>query len=192
MQFGNVGMYRKVANDPATVARYARDLPADRWDTVLFDHALLGLGLGIGLLCLVFGWQLGLLAAGVHAVTYLLLNGAINAVGHTLRPPPLQRLRHQQPVAGLADRRRGPAQQPPRGPDLGPAGPRAATSWTRVVVHPARPPARLADRPPPRPRTLRDTVEQERRRRPPRTVGGATATHRTGPRRSRRPGIGRE
>ena len=32
VQFGNVWMYRKVANDDATVARYARDLPADRWD----------------------------------------------------------------------------------------------------------------------------------------------------------------
>jgi stearoyl-CoA desaturase (delta-9 desaturase) len=82
VQFGNVGMYRKVANDPDTVARYARDLPADRWDKVFFDHALFGLAIGIGFLCLMFGWKLGLLAAGVHTVTYLLLNGAINAIGH--------------------------------------------------------------------------------------------------------------
>src|SRR5271170_2625073 len=44
VQFGNVGLYRKVARDPRAVARYARDLPADRWDRWLFDHALLGLG----------------------------------------------------------------------------------------------------------------------------------------------------
>jgi len=42
VQFGNVGMYRRVANDKVTVARYARDLPPDRWDRVLFDHALAG------------------------------------------------------------------------------------------------------------------------------------------------------
>jgi stearoyl-CoA desaturase (delta-9 desaturase) len=82
VQFGNVGMYRRVANDEAAVARYARDLPADRWDKVFFDHALFGLAIGIGFLCLMFGWKLGLLAAGVHTVTYLLLNGAVNAVGH--------------------------------------------------------------------------------------------------------------
>jgi stearoyl-CoA desaturase (delta-9 desaturase) len=83
VQFGNVWMYRKVANDDATVARYARDLPADRWDRLVFDHAFVGLGIGITFLCVTFGWRLGLLAAGVHAVSYLLLNAAVNAVGHT-------------------------------------------------------------------------------------------------------------
>jgi stearoyl-CoA desaturase (Delta-9 desaturase) len=83
VQFGNVAMYRRVAKDQAQVAHWARDLPADRWDRLFFDHAIVGLGIGIGLLCLVFGWQLGLLAAGIHAVTYLLINAAVNAVGHT-------------------------------------------------------------------------------------------------------------
>lgn len=82
VQFGNVGMYRKVANDPVAVSRYARDLPPDRWDRLFFDHALVGLSIGIGLLCVMFGWQLGLLAAAVHTVTYLLLNAGINAIGH--------------------------------------------------------------------------------------------------------------
>ncbi len=82
VQFGNVGMYRKVAKDPETVARYARDIPKDRWDRMFFDHALFGVAIGIGFLCLVFGWKLGLLAAAVHTVSYLLLNSAINAMGH--------------------------------------------------------------------------------------------------------------
>jgi stearoyl-CoA desaturase (delta-9 desaturase) len=82
VQFNNVGLYRKVAKDTLTVRRYARDLPADRWDTLLFDHALVGLGLGIGLLCLVLGWKLALVAAVAHTAMYLLLNAAINAVGH--------------------------------------------------------------------------------------------------------------
>lgn len=83
VQLNNVGLYRRVARDDANTARYARDVPVDRWDRVLFDHALLGLAIGIGLLVLVFGWRLGLLAAGVHTVLYLALNAAINAVGHT-------------------------------------------------------------------------------------------------------------
>src|SRR4051812_40848760 len=64
VQFGNVGLYRKVATDPAQVRRYARDLSPDRWDRVLFDHSFLGLGLGITALILVFGPWVGLLAAG--------------------------------------------------------------------------------------------------------------------------------
>ena len=79
----NVLLYRKVARDARTTERYARDLPADRWDKLLFDHAFVGLGIGIALLCLIFGWRLGLLAAGVHAASYLILNAAINAIGHS-------------------------------------------------------------------------------------------------------------
>jgi stearoyl-CoA desaturase (delta-9 desaturase) len=82
VQFGNVVLYRRVARDPATVARYARDLQPDRWDRLLFDHAFAGLVLGALLLCAVLGWELGLVAAGVHAVSYLLGNAAINAIGH--------------------------------------------------------------------------------------------------------------
>ena len=75
-------VYRKVARDRTAVNRYARDLPADRWDRLLFDHALVGLGLGVGLLVLLFGWPLALVAAGVHVAYYLLGSGAINAIGH--------------------------------------------------------------------------------------------------------------
>jgi stearoyl-CoA desaturase (delta-9 desaturase) len=83
VQLANAALYRRVARDGVTVGRYARDLQPDRLDRVLFDHAFLGLGVGITLLCLVLGWETGLLAAAVHAVSYLLLSGAINAVGHT-------------------------------------------------------------------------------------------------------------
>src|SRR5271165_1340251 len=83
VQLANAVLYRRVARDPRTTARYAKDLPADRWDRLLFDHAFLGLGLGIGMLWLVFGWRLALVVAGIHAVTYLALNAAINAVGHS-------------------------------------------------------------------------------------------------------------
>ena len=83
VQLGNVGLYRTAAKDPAVVARYARDLPPDRWDRALLDHALLGLGIGVALLVLIFGWEVALLVSVVHTVAYLGLSGAVNGVGHT-------------------------------------------------------------------------------------------------------------
>jgi stearoyl-CoA desaturase (delta-9 desaturase) len=88
VQFGNVGMYRRALRTTDLVDRYAKDLPPDRWDRVLFDHAFVGLGMGIGLLCVTLGWELGLAAAALHTVTYLLLNASINAVGHTYGTQP--------------------------------------------------------------------------------------------------------
>jgi stearoyl-CoA desaturase (delta-9 desaturase) len=94
VQFGNVLLYRRAAHDATTVERYAKDMPPDRWDKVLFDHALLGLGIGVGLLFLVFwgNWRLVLVAAAVHTVTYLLLNSAVNAIGHRYGRRPYQGL----------------------------------------------------------------------------------------------------
>jgi len=88
VQFGNVGLYRKVANDPVQVRRYARDLPRDRWDRVLFDRSWLGLGIGITMLVVLFGPWVGLLAAGLHTAMYLSLNAAVNAVTHTFGDRP--------------------------------------------------------------------------------------------------------
>jgi stearoyl-CoA desaturase (delta-9 desaturase) len=84
VQFGNVVLYRRAAKDGTTVDRYAKDMVPDRWDTVLFDHALLGLGIGVGIMFLLFwgNWRLVLVAAVVHMVSYLLLNSAVNAIGH--------------------------------------------------------------------------------------------------------------
>lgn len=82
VQFNNVGLYRRVARDPAAVSRYARDISVDGWDRVLFDHALLGLALGILALVLLFGPWFARVASVVHTASYLLLNAAINAIGH--------------------------------------------------------------------------------------------------------------
>jgi stearoyl-CoA desaturase (delta-9 desaturase) len=103
VQLFNAILYRRVARKPTEVARYARDLPADRWDRALFDHALVGLSIGIGLLCLLFGFWLGLLAALVHVALYLSLNAAVNAVGHMFgkRPHP-NRAANSQWLAWLA------------------------------------------------------------------------------------------
>jgi stearoyl-CoA desaturase (delta-9 desaturase) len=88
VQFGNVWLYKRVAGDPAVVARYARDLPPDRWDRALFDRPFLGTGFGILMLCLILGPWLGLLAAAVHMASYLLLSGAVNAIGHRFGTQP--------------------------------------------------------------------------------------------------------
>jgi len=102
VQFGNVALYRRALRDGMLVQRYARDLPPDRWDRALFDHALPGLGLGIALLCVVLGPAAGLLAALVHTAAYLLLNAAINAVGHLWgRRPFDNRARNNQWLAWL-------------------------------------------------------------------------------------------
>jgi stearoyl-CoA desaturase (Delta-9 desaturase) len=102
VQFANAALYRKVARDPATVSRYARDIQVDRWDKLLFDRAYLGLGLGIAFLVSLFGWELALVVAGVHTVYYLLASGAINAVGHRWgRSPFDNRARNNQWLAWM-------------------------------------------------------------------------------------------
>jgi stearoyl-CoA desaturase (Delta-9 desaturase) len=88
VQLANAALYRAVARDRVNTQRYARDLPADRWDKLFFDHAFFGLGVGItiltvGLFAVGFPWWTGLLGSGFHAVLYLMLAGAVNAVGHT-------------------------------------------------------------------------------------------------------------
>ena len=82
VQMLNVAMYRAEAQNPQTIAKYAKDLPptwADRW---FYDRAFLGLALGITFLVVVFGWQVGLLAAFVHVNLYLGGSAAVNAIAH--------------------------------------------------------------------------------------------------------------
>jgi stearoyl-CoA desaturase (delta-9 desaturase) len=82
VQLTNAALYRREARNPATIARYTKDLPPDWWDRNLFDRAWLGLGLGVGVLMLLLGPVWGLVAALVHVVAYLSSNAAVNAVGH--------------------------------------------------------------------------------------------------------------
>lgn len=82
VQLLNVAMYRREANNAETVARYARDIPVTRMDRVAYDHALVGLALGVAGAVAVFGWRVGLLAAFVHVNLYLGGSAAVNAIGH--------------------------------------------------------------------------------------------------------------
>jgi stearoyl-CoA desaturase (delta-9 desaturase) len=87
VQLGNVGLYKKVASDEENTRKYARDVPVDAFDKYAFDYSLVGLSIGIAILVVVmtllgFPFWVGFLAAGVHAVSYVMLSGAINAIGH--------------------------------------------------------------------------------------------------------------
>jgi stearoyl-CoA desaturase (delta-9 desaturase) len=87
VQLGNVGLYKRAARDKELVCKYARDLPRDVLDRYAFDHAFLGLAIGVSILVTVmwglgFGLLTGFVAAGLHALLYVMLAGAINAVGH--------------------------------------------------------------------------------------------------------------
>jgi stearoyl-CoA desaturase (delta-9 desaturase) len=90
VQLANAALYRRVARDGVTTEKYARDLPPDRFDRWFFDHAFLGLGIGITILIVTLGWSTGLFAAAVHMTAYLGLSGAINAVGHTVGKRPAE------------------------------------------------------------------------------------------------------
>lgn len=82
VQLKNLAMYRRAAHDPATVARYARDLRPDRLDRWFYDRGVVGLLLGLAALTAVFGWRVALLAAVVHVNFYLAGSAAVNAIGH--------------------------------------------------------------------------------------------------------------
>ena len=82
VQVRNLAMYRSAAHDQRNINRYAKDLAPTRWDRRLFDRSSVGLLLGTAILCVVFGWSVGLLAAFVHVNYYLAGSAAVNAIGH--------------------------------------------------------------------------------------------------------------
>ena len=83
VQLGNVFYYIKEAGDKAIVQKYARDVTDDVWDRYFFNYGPAGLLVGTSLLCLVIGLQWGLIAAAIHAVTYVfVLSSSINGLCH--------------------------------------------------------------------------------------------------------------
>jgi stearoyl-CoA desaturase (delta-9 desaturase) len=82
VQMKNLAMYRRAAHDEANIDKYAKDLAPTAWDRHLYDRSWLGLTIGTGFLVVVFGWQIGLLAAFVHVNYYLAGSAAVNAIGH--------------------------------------------------------------------------------------------------------------
>src|SRR5688572_26997002 len=85
VQFGNVFHYLKEAKNPAVLDKYARDITDDWFERTLFRHGSLGLLVGIAGLCLVIGVGPGLLASGIHAITYVfVLSSSINGLCHSV------------------------------------------------------------------------------------------------------------
>lgn len=83
VQLLNAYYYQREARDPATIKKFAADLPEDRLDRAMFSRGLIGPGLGIALLCLLFGIGPGLIVALAHAILYVVvLVPLINGVGH--------------------------------------------------------------------------------------------------------------
>jgi stearoyl-CoA desaturase (delta-9 desaturase) len=90
VQLWNVGLYRKAAHDPEILRKYSRDIKVDRWDRFVFDRGFIGLAIGYCIFWALLGWRLAIVAAVVHVVTYLLINSAINAIGHKWGKRPYQ------------------------------------------------------------------------------------------------------
>jgi stearoyl-CoA desaturase (delta-9 desaturase) len=83
VQLLNVFYYVREARKRETIRKFASDVVEDRLDRAVFSWGLIGLGLGITLLCLVLGVWAGLIAALVHGVLYVFVVAPlINALGH--------------------------------------------------------------------------------------------------------------
>jgi stearoyl-CoA desaturase (Delta-9 desaturase) len=83
VQLFNVAYYMREARNAATLETFAPDLRPDRLDRLLFSHGVLGLGVGLGLLCALIGLGPGLLAGLLHAILYVFVMAPlINALGH--------------------------------------------------------------------------------------------------------------
>ena len=83
VQLLNAYYYAREGRNPATIRTFAPDIREDRLDRMVFSKGLVGLGLGIALLCLLLGVWLGLIAALTHATLYVaVLAPLINSLGH--------------------------------------------------------------------------------------------------------------
>lgn len=90
VQVRNVALYRRALADSATIEKYAKDLPEDAWDRLVFRHTKTGLAIGITFLMLMLGPLTGFLAAFIHANLYLAGSAAVNALGHRFGRRPYQ------------------------------------------------------------------------------------------------------
>jgi stearoyl-CoA desaturase (Delta-9 desaturase) len=83
VQFGNVFYYVREIKRTDVVERYARDIKEGWWDRHLFRHGVMGVTIGTVSLCFVIGLWPGLIAAAIHAVTYVfVLSSSINGLCH--------------------------------------------------------------------------------------------------------------
>ena len=88
VQLGNVFYYVREIKKTDVVVRYASDIKEGWWDHHVWNRGLLGIGVGIVILCLIAGPVIGLwwalAAAGIHTVLYVfVLTSSINGLCHT-------------------------------------------------------------------------------------------------------------
>jgi stearoyl-CoA desaturase (Delta-9 desaturase) len=83
VQLFNVVYYMREARNPQTLATFAPDIRRDRLERAIFSHGVVGLGLGLAMLCALIGLWPGLIAGLAHAVLYVFVMAPlINALGH--------------------------------------------------------------------------------------------------------------
>ena len=83
VQLFNVAYYVREARNAKTLEAFAPDLRPDRLDRLFFSRGVLGLGVGLSLLCMLIGLWPGLIAGLMHAVLYVFVMAPlINALGH--------------------------------------------------------------------------------------------------------------
>lgn len=83
LQILNAYYYAREAGNPETLRKFAPDIQDDRLDRTVFSRGWVGPVVGIALLCALLGFWAGLIAAGVHALLYVLvLAPLINVLGH--------------------------------------------------------------------------------------------------------------
>jgi stearoyl-CoA desaturase (Delta-9 desaturase) len=82
--FGNYFLYKKEANNPATVRKYTPDYRPDVIDRLpmfIQNYSILA---GLAIFMLMFGWAWGLGAWVAQTVAYVLLNSSINSLCHMI------------------------------------------------------------------------------------------------------------
>jgi len=83
VQLFNVAYYVREARNATTLEAFAPDLRPDRLDRLFFSRGILGLVIGLSLLCMLIGLWPGLIAGLMHAVLYVcVMAPLINALGH--------------------------------------------------------------------------------------------------------------
>jgi len=119
VQLFNVAYYMREARNPDTLETFAPDLRPDRLDRLFFSHGVLGLGVGLGLLCALIGLWPGLIAGLAHAVLYVFVMAPHQCARALARQQELREHRVQLARARLDHRGREPPQQSPRPPAVG-------------------------------------------------------------------------
>jgi stearoyl-CoA desaturase (Delta-9 desaturase) len=82
--FGNYFLYRKEANNPATIRKYTPDYRLDALDRLPMWTQNYGIFAGLAVFMLMFGWAWGLAAWVVQTAAYVLLNSSINSLCHMI------------------------------------------------------------------------------------------------------------